>query len=255
MDGVSSIEEEDEDDGSETKSQIDSLFQDDGKDSKKNKKDGEKEEEEVQVAQRRVSGIRRIQGQCLGLTVSMEEGKVTVARILIDSIIDKQGLLRPGDVIVEANGQKIKNPEQLQEILAGVDDDTFIVFKIQPSATEDYIMDENQVAKPKPGKVAKFFVRALFSYNPETDNLLPCQDIGLSFNYGDVMEIVNWADPSWWQARKVNSTERPGLIPSQDLEERRQCFVRNGFNKQVTCCGQRVGFHTRYFFDSSNVDI
>ena len=53
-------------------------------------------------------------------------------------------------------------------------------------------------------------------------------------------KIVNWADPSWWQARKVNSTERPGLIPSQDLEERRQCFVRNGFNKQVSCCGQRV---------------
>ena len=81
-------------------------------------------------------------------------------------------------------------------------------------------MDENQVAKPKPGKVAKvrqtlsykcfrysflseygniwthlyifqFFVRALFSYNPETDNLLPCQDIGLSFNYGDVMEVGN----------------------------------------------------------------
>ena len=38
----------------------------------------------------------------------------------------------------------------------------------------------------------------------------------------------------------MNSTERPGLIPSQDLEERRQCFVRNGFNKQVTCCGQKV---------------
>ena len=51
-----------------------------------------------------------------GLTVCVEEGKVTVARILIDSIIDKQGLLRPGDVIVEANGQKIKNPEQLQEV-------------------------------------------------------------------------------------------------------------------------------------------
>ena len=53
-----------------------------------------------------------------GLTVSFEDGKVTVARIIIDSIIDKQGLLRPGDVIVEANGQKIKNPEQLQEVLS-----------------------------------------------------------------------------------------------------------------------------------------
>ena len=52
------------------------------------------------------------------MTVSFEDGKVTVARIIIDSIIDKQGLLRPGDVIVEANGQKIKNPEQLQEVLS-----------------------------------------------------------------------------------------------------------------------------------------
>ncbi len=53
-----------------------------------------------------------------GLTVCFEDGKVIVARIIIDSIIDKQGLLRPGDVIVEANGQKIKNPEQLQEVLS-----------------------------------------------------------------------------------------------------------------------------------------
>ena len=41
------------------------------------------------------------------------------------------------------------------QVLAGGNDDEFIVFKIQPSATEDYIMDDNQIAKPKPGKVAK----------------------------------------------------------------------------------------------------
>ena len=29
------------------------------------------------------------------------------------------------------------------------------------------------------------------------------------------LQIVNWEDPSWWQARKVNAKERPGLIPSQ----------------------------------------
>ena len=63
IDGVSSIEEEDEDDASETKSQIDSLQQDDTKDKDKGKKDGE--EEEVQVDTFRVIGIRRIQGQCL----------------------------------------------------------------------------------------------------------------------------------------------------------------------------------------------
>jgi hypothetical protein len=57
-------------------------------------------------------------------------------------------------------------------------------------------------------------------------------------------QIVNWTDLSWWQARKVDSSERPGLIPSQDLEERRQCFfvksANNGFGKQVSCCGTAV---------------
>ena len=55
------------------------------------------------------------------------------------------------------------------------------------------------------------------------------------------MQIVNWSDLSWWQARKVNSKERPGLVPSQDLEERRQCFVQqNGFVRQASCCGTGV---------------
>ena len=49
-----------------------------------------------------------------GLTVRMEGYKVTVARILIDSIIDRQGLLKTGDVILQANGKNIKDPEQLQ---------------------------------------------------------------------------------------------------------------------------------------------
>ena len=30
-------------------------------------------------------------------------------------------------------------------------------------------------------------------------------------------QIVNWSDLSWWQARKVNSKERPGLVPSQGI--------------------------------------
>lgn len=39
------------------------------------------------------------------------------------------------------------------------------------------------------------------------------------------VQIVNWSDPNWWQARKINSKERPGLIPTQELEERRRSFV------------------------------
>jgi hypothetical protein len=29
----------------------------------------------------------------------------------------------------------------------------------------------------------------MFDYNPENDNLLPCQDIGLPFKHGDILEV------------------------------------------------------------------
>ena len=35
----------------------------------------------------------------------------------------------------------------------------------------------------------QFFVRAMFDYDPANDNLLPCQDIGLSFFKGDILEV------------------------------------------------------------------
>ena len=47
----------------------------------------------------------------------MEGQKVTVARILIDSIIDRQGLLQTGDVILQANGKNVKDAEQLQKAI------------------------------------------------------------------------------------------------------------------------------------------
>ena len=43
-----------------------------------------------------------------------DEGQVIVARILSNSYIESQGLLRPGDIVLEANGTRIRTPEQVQ---------------------------------------------------------------------------------------------------------------------------------------------
>ena len=43
------------------------------------------------------------------------------------------------------------------------------------------------------------FVRAHFDYDPEKDKMIPCQDAGLSFKNGDVLQIVEQDDPNWWQ--------------------------------------------------------
>ena len=42
-----------------------------------------------------------------------------------------QGLVHPGDVILQANGHDVKDPEKLQKAIEESGD--FIVFKIQPS--------------------------------------------------------------------------------------------------------------------------
>jgi len=252
IDGVSTIAEDDDENSTLT-----SIAEERTPDETEgDKKDGD--EQEVQIDTFRVIGIRRSPGECLGLTVRLEGHKVMVARILIDSIIDRQGLLKTGDVILQANGKNIKDPEQLQTAIE--ESGAFVVFKILPSNIDQ---QEEENSKPKAGKAAKFFVRAMFDYDPANDNLLPCQDIGLSFFKGDILEIVNWSDLSWWQARKVNSKERPGLVPSQDLEERRKCFVKhNGFNRQISCCGtmgrkekSKCGYVVRKNLDFDKAEI
>ena len=55
-----------------------------------------------------------------------------------------------GDVILQANGKGVKDPEQLQTVIE--ESGEFVVFKIQPSNI-DPVDIEN--ALPKAGKVAK----------------------------------------------------------------------------------------------------
>ena len=45
------------------------------------------------------------------------------------------------------------------------------------------------------------FLKALFSYDPRRDNLVPCRDAALGFKEGDILQVVNREDPNWWQVR------------------------------------------------------
>ncbi len=64
----------------------------------------------------------------------LEEGRIKVARILTDSIVDRQGLVQTGDIILQANGKDVKTPEELQKAIE--ESGEFIVFKIRPVVTE-----------------------------------------------------------------------------------------------------------------------
>uniref|UniRef100_A0A1B6CDZ8 MAGUK p55 subfamily member 6 n=1 Tax=Clastoptera arizonana TaxID=38151 RepID=A0A1B6CDZ8_9HEMI len=180
----------------------------------------------------KVIGLRKVPHEPLGLTVEEDEnGNLIVARILAGGTIDKQGLLQKGDVILEVNSKPISNPEELMHFIGLLSEKDSVTLKIAPS---------NEVALPT--KQHQCYMRTLFDYDPNEDSLLPCKEIGLPFKNGEVLQIVNQKDPNWWQAKKVGSNGPAGLIPSQELEERRKAFVKPeaDYVHKISICGTRI---------------
>ena len=189
---------------------------------------GSDEMREITPSAIRMVGIRRSNNEPLGITVKVEDGLVTIARIFAGGLIDKQGLLHVGDIILEVNGQEIATPEQLQEQLKRSPES--VTFKISPSSRDSF-------------PSTSCFMRALYNYDPSQDKLLPCKEVGVEFKQGDILEVLNQEDPNWWQARRVDSpNSRAGLIPSQELEERRRAFVRPEFDyaTKTSICGTKI---------------
>lgn len=58
----------------------------------------------------------------------------------------------------------------------------------------------------------------------------------------DFFQIINVKDPNWWQAKHIGQNEVTGLIPSQELEERRKAFVppEADFVHTISICGTKV---------------
>ncbi|XP_077997196.1 protein PALS2-like [Glandiceps talaboti] len=172
----------------------------------------------------RMVGIRKSKDEPLGLTIKQENDELVIARILQGSVIDKQGLLHIGDIIKEMNGVDVTNdPEGLQQIMKEATGS--ITLKILPSYQENPMLSQ-------------VFIKCHFNYEPRKDTLSPCQDAGLAFKRGDILQIVDKDDTNWWQARHLDEASSAGLIPSQQLEERRKAFVPHVYDYTGTkMCG------------------
>ena len=94
-----------------------------------------------------------------------------VARIIIDSVIERQGLLRPGDLILEANSTRVKTPEQLQNIIE--ESPEFLSLKIQPTLSVSQSQPLNTTERSSlalPNKVAQVkrqcqFVLTMYNFS------------------------------------------------------------------------------------------
>lgn len=63
-----------------------------------------------------------------------------------------------------------------------------------------------------------------------------------------IFQIINVKDPNWWQAKHIGQNEITGLVPSQELEERRKAFVppEADFVHTISICGTKVSLHSLY---------
>ena len=69
----------------------------------------------------------------------------------------------------------------------------------------------------------KIYVKALFNYDPLNDELIPCSQAGISFEIGDILQVISKDDHNWWQAKRLTDDHTgvvsAGLIPSPELQE------------------------------------
>uniref|UniRef100_A0A7N8X2N4 MAGUK p55 scaffold protein 3a n=1 Tax=Mastacembelus armatus TaxID=205130 RepID=A0A7N8X2N4_9TELE len=148
----------------------------------------------------------------LGATIRRDEatGAVVVARIMRGGAADRSGLVHVGDELREVNGVSVihKRPDEISQLLS--QSQGSITLKIIPAIKEEDRLKESKV-----------YMRALFDYVPLEDKATPCQEAGLPFKRGDILQVVTQDDPTWWQAKRVgDSNLRAGLIPSKHFQER-----------------------------------
>ena len=56
-------------------------------------------------------------------------------------------------------------------------------------------------------------IRAQFDYDPYEDAYIPCPELGISFQVGDILHVINRDDAHWWQVRfiRIFSLQQLGL--------------------------------------------
>ncbi|XP_049600049.1 MAGUK p55 subfamily member 3 isoform X2 [Syngnathus scovelli] len=172
--------------------------------------DDELEEESVKI-------VRLVKNkEPLGATIRRDDasGAVIVARIMRGGAADRSGLVHVGDELREVNGVSVvhKRPDEISQLLS--QSQGSITLKIIPAVKEEDRLRESKV-----------YLRALFDYIPLEDKATPCQEAGLPFKRGDILQVVTQDDPTWWQAKRVgDSNLRAGLIPSKHFQERRLAY-------------------------------
>ncbi|XP_005991524.1 protein PALS1 isoform X2 [Latimeria chalumnae] len=153
----------------------------------------------------------------LGATVRNDMESVIISRIVKGGAAEKSGLLHEGDEVLEINGIEIrgKDVNEVFDLLADM------------HGTLTFVLIPSQQTKPPPAKETVIHVKAHFDYDPSDDPYVPCRELGLSFQKGDILHVISQEDPNWWQAyRDGDEDNQPlaGLIPGKSFQQQREAM-------------------------------
>ncbi|XP_075977429.1 MAGUK p55 family member stardust isoform X3 [Anticarsia gemmatalis] len=150
----------------------------------------------------------------LGATVRNEGEAVIIGRIVRGGAAEKSGLLHEGDELLEVNGVAMrgKSVHEVCQVLGAL------------SGTLCVVLAPRRAQPRPPPSHRVLHVRAHFDYDPEDDVYIPCRELGISFQKGDVLHVISREDPNWWQAFREGEEDQTlaGLIPSQAFQHQRE---------------------------------
>ncbi|GFR86142.1 MAGUK p55 subfamily member 6-like [Elysia marginata] len=209
--------------------------------------------------QHRFVTIRKNGKEPLGITVRLDDDNVPViARILQDSLADKQGLLRVGDIVKEVNGIAVFVPEDMMIVLKEAENS--ITFKIVPSALDQQFSDPVRYCLLRVGDIVKE-VNGIAVFVPE-DMMIVLKEAENSITFKIVPSALDqqFSDP----AKLADMPNAPvGLIPSRTLQEKRNAYVTPELTKTKTSllCGlktkrkKKIGYNSAETTDFDKCDI
>ncbi|XP_067011595.2 protein PALS1 isoform X2 [Anabrus simplex] len=164
----------------------------------------------------------------LGATVRNEGDAVIIGRIVRGGAAEKSGLLHEGDEVLEVNGIEMrgKSVNEVCDILSGM------------TGTLTFLIVPKSAARPAlpSTRDTLLHMKAHFDYDPEEDLYIPCRELGISFQKGDVLHVISQEDPNWWQAYREGEEDQTlaGLIPSRSFQHQRESMKQTIAGDKLT---------------------
>ncbi|EPB71425.1 PDZ/DHR/GLGF domain protein [Ancylostoma ceylanicum] len=194
------------------------------------------------------------QGLGFNIVGGEDNEPIYISYVLPGGVADLSGNVRKGDVLLEVNGRSLRNAthSQAAEALKNAQNPVTLTLQYRP---HDYQQFEAKIERLRNDMIQQntsggtlprkdLFVRALFDYDHTREVGIPHRSI--SFQYGDILHVMNTSDDDWWTAKKVleNGEEtQEGVIPSKKRIEKRERARRKqvNFNAGSMSLGRSAG--------------